>query len=448
MPAEKTGTAAKEPRFTLGEHLEELRTRVILCVICLLVCFIVCWIFKADLLKLAGRPHSLTMEGLGLPTNLNVISYQEGFFAYLKLCLLSAFFLAYPFMIYQAWLFVGVGLYTHERRYVKIFLPISFVAFVTGALFGYLFLIPICLYFLITILGSAVEPIITMSQYISLIFLLTVVLGIVFQIPLVMLLLVKIGVCRAEDYITHRRSILLGVFVLAAIVTPPDPFSQVSTAVPMVGLYELGILLVKPTRTSIMYAVGVVAVVLLLVFGVYSYFTGLELGRVGHSDGTVTLSGPRDESTRGLRRGAEVHTGGSSRTTLSLTDDTRVHVNQQSWLTISGKRTLNLHEGEILLNVREGGGTFVVSTPSGRVNVEEDVKGGGAGRGIAADIKARNDTLVVTMIRGIATVFAEGERHTVRAGRQLTLSPGGQPVDVDSITNWTEGILGVKEGAE
>ncbi|MGR3295374.1 MAG: twin-arginine translocase subunit TatC, partial [Candidatus Bathyanammoxibius sp.] len=218
----ETQIEKEEQSFTVGEHLEELRTRVILCMVAILACFVVCWVFKTDILLIASRPHSLTMQDLGLPATLKVLSYQEGFFAYLKLCIISAMFLAYPFLIYQAWGFVSVGLYPNERRYVKIFLPISFVAFITGSLFGYFFLIPLCLYFLLNILGSAIEPIITMSQYITLVFLLTLALGIVFQIPLVMLLLARIGVCNAEDYARYRKHILLGIFVLAAIITPPD----------------------------------------------------------------------------------------------------------------------------------------------------------------------------------------------------------------------------------
>ncbi|MFQ5957438.1 MAG: twin-arginine translocase subunit TatC, partial [Candidatus Brocadiales bacterium] len=352
MPVKEAATKLEEQRFAMGEHLEELRTRIILCVLGLIACLVVCWIFKADLLWVAGRPHSITMEKLGLPITLKVLSYQEGFFAYLKLCLIGAVFMAYPFLIYQAWCFVAVGLYAHERRYVKIFLPISFVAFVVGSLFGYFFLIPMCLYFLINILGPGIEPVITMSQYITLVFLLTLALGIVFQIPLVMLLLAKVGVCRAEDYVTYRKYILLGVFILAAIITPPDPFSQMSTAIPMLGLYELGVLLVRPSRTAVMYAAGIAGAVILVIFGLYVYLNMLEVGRIGSWQGNVSLSTAKVESPRSLRKGAELQTGKDSRATLSLAGGTHVLMNQESRLTITGKRTLRLQKGEILINLR------------------------------------------------------------------------------------------------
>ncbi|MEE9488113.1 MAG: twin-arginine translocase subunit TatC, partial [Candidatus Brocadiales bacterium] len=417
----ETRTEKEERSFTVGEHLEELRTRVMLCMVAILACFAVCWVFKTDILLIASRPHSLTMQDLGLPATLKVLSYQEGFFAYLKLCIISAMFLAYPFLIYQVWGFVGVGLYPNERRYVKIFLPISFVAFITGSLFGYFFLIPLCLYFLLNILGSAIEPIITMSQYITLVFLLTLALGIVFQIPLVMLLLARIGVCNAEDYARHRKHILLGIFVLAAIITPPDPFSQLSTAIPMLGLYELGILLVRPTRTSVMYAVGITLTVLLCASGLYLYITRIEIARVSASDGAVTISGPQDQSTHSLRKGAVIETKEDSRTTLTLTGDARVYVNvnQNTRLTITGKKSLRLERGEILVHIKDIDDSFDISTPCGLVVISEAAGAGEGDTGAELDVKIRGGSLTVTAISGVATVTTEEERRTVKPGRQL-----------------------------
>lgn len=438
MTVKEIETEVEEQRFTIGEHLEELRARIILCIIALIACFVVCWIFKADILWLASRPHTLTMEKLGLPITLKVLSYQEGFFAYVKLCLISALFLAYPFIVYQAWAFTSVGLYAHERRYVKIFLPISFLAFITGSLFGYLFLIPICLYFLINILGPGIEPVITMSQYISLVFLLTLALGIVFQIPLVMLLLARVGVCSAEDYVTYRKYVLLGVFILAAVITPPDPFSQLSTAIPMIGLYELGIILVRPTRKAIIYAAGTVGVILLTAAGLYVYLTYLEVGRIDSETGTVAVTTPVGKSVRILRKGTELRTGKDSRTAFSLGDGVRVYVNQESRLVVTGKGALRLLAGEILVSIKGHGNAFEVSTPSGLVSIEGNR--GTEERGAKADIRIHNGALTVTCIGGSAVITTEDERRTVRAGCQLTISPGGQPVDVGEITEWAEGL--------
>src|SRR3989338_10643884 len=119
-----------------GTHLEELRQRLIYSVIAIILCFILCWYFKVQILDMAKKPHKIAMEKTGLSTQLQVLSYQEGFYAYMKLCFISSVFLAYPFIIYQIWRFVSVGLYKKEQRYILLFLPISYLAFVIGGLFG------------------------------------------------------------------------------------------------------------------------------------------------------------------------------------------------------------------------------------------------------------------------------------------------------------------------
>ncbi|MEP9412501.1 MAG: twin-arginine translocase subunit TatC, partial [Candidatus Brocadia sp.] len=108
-------------RMPLGAHLEELRRRVVYSIIAIVFCFILCWFFKMQILDIAKRPHKFAMEKVGLSTELQVLSYQEGFYAYMKLCFITSVFLAYPFIIYQIWKFISVGLYKKERRYVLLF---------------------------------------------------------------------------------------------------------------------------------------------------------------------------------------------------------------------------------------------------------------------------------------------------------------------------------------
>ena len=142
----------------------------------------------------------------------------------MKLCFITSVFLAYPFIIYQIWQFVSAGLYKKEQRYVLLFLPVSYVAFVVGGLFGYFLLIPLGLQFLIGILGPGIQPIITMQDYVSFVFMLTVALGLVFQLPLVMLLLSKIRFITPDKFIAWRKYAILAIFIISAVVTPPDPF--------------------------------------------------------------------------------------------------------------------------------------------------------------------------------------------------------------------------------
>ncbi len=174
-------------RMSIGSHLEELRRRVIYSLVAVVLCFVMCWFFKVEILDIAKNPHNIAMTKANLSTELQVLSYQEGFYAYMKLCFITAIFLAYPLIIYQIWRFVSVGLFRKEQRYLLLYLPVSYVAFVVGGLFGYFLLIPFGLQFLIGILGPGIQPIITMEQYVSFVFMLTVALGLVFQLPLIML---------------------------------------------------------------------------------------------------------------------------------------------------------------------------------------------------------------------------------------------------------------------
>ncbi|HHT9131420.1 MAG TPA: twin-arginine translocase subunit TatC [Candidatus Tripitaka californicus] len=438
---------SEEKRLSLGEHLEELRLRIIICVISLIVCFFLCWAFKSQILWVAKRPHSLTMESMGLSATLKVLSYQEGFFAYIKLCLISAFFLSYPMVLYQAWRFVSVGLYRHERHYVKMFLPFSVVGFLLGGLFGYFVLIPLALQFLIRILGPGIEPIITMSQYISLVFLLTLALGLVFQLPLVMLLLNKVGVFTAENYIQWRKLAILGAFILAAMITPTaDPFTQTGTALPVMALYEVGILLVRPTRGAFLYAGGLVGVVSLLTLGVYAYLTLPAVGEVQRVVGTVEIFPKvKDNVGAGLKpaptkfyRGTTLRTGRGSKAQLFLAGGgyirkghgIRLYVNESSRLVLPGQRRVELLEGELLVAIEKDSGSFNVNTPSCVVNLENG----------EIDIKVFGDTVTVTSIKGSAVVAVGEEKKEVHPGHQLRISPGGEAVDAEKMIEWIKGL--------
>lgn len=437
---------SEEKRLSLGEHLEELRLRIIICIISLIVCFFICWAFKSQILWVAKRPHSLVMESMGLSATLKVLSYQEGFFAYIKLCLISAFFLSYPMVLYQAWRFVSVGLYRHERHYVKMFLPFSVVGFLLGGLFGYFVLIPLALQFLIRILGPGIEPIITMSQYVSLVFLLTLALGLVFQLPLVMLLLNKVGVFTAESYIQWRKFAVLGAFILAAMITPTaDPFTQTGTALPVMVLYEVGILLVRPTRGAFLYAGGLVGVISLLALGVYAYLTLPAVGEVQRVVGTVEIFPMVKDAGGGFKpaptkfyKGTTLRTGRGSKAQLFLAGGgyirkghgIRLYVNESSRLVLPGQQRVELLEGELLVAIEKDGGSFNVNTPSCVVNLENG----------EIDIKVFADTVTVTSIKGSAVVAVGEEKKEVRQGHQLRISPGGEPVDAEKVTGWTKGL--------
>jgi Tat protein translocase TatC len=171
-----------------------------------------------------------------------VISYLEQFYTHLKVAIIFGLLLTFPFVLYEAWKFVGAGLYKSEQRYVLTFLPFSMVLFALGAFFGYAILIPVALTFLATWGGADIDLAFTLGNYIGLFFTLTLVLGLVFQTPLVMVFLNRTGIVSVQGFRKSRRMAILIGFIASAFLTPPDPFSLLLMACPLVLLYEIGIL--------------------------------------------------------------------------------------------------------------------------------------------------------------------------------------------------------------
>lgn len=432
-------------RMPLGAHLEELRRRVVYSLISIVLCFILCWFFKVQILDLAKRPHKFAMEKVGLSTELQVLSYQEGFYAYMKLCFITSVFLAYPFVIYQIWQFVSAGLYKKEQRYVLLFLPVSYAAFVVGGLFGYFLLIPFGLQFLIGILGPGIQPIITMKDYVSFVFMLTVALGLVFQLPLVMLLLSKIRFITPDKFIAWRKYAILVIFIIAAIVTPPDPFTQSMTAIPMIVLYELGILIARPTKKGFFLLGTIVGGGILLLLMFYFYFT--------HKGGEVNLLDTRGEvqflhpegqewekvanHTR-FRNGVTLKTGSEGMTALSTRKGIDIGMDANTEVHIVDSLKLRMKSGQILISVKGLKTPLEIDTPNGRIRTERGT----------LNIVAKDFITIVTAVKGDAVLVTEGEEKKLLEGRQHKMSIGGEPVDIGAIINWSEGVINKSAGGE
>ncbi|MFN3532180.1 MAG: twin-arginine translocase subunit TatC [Candidatus Brocadia sp.] len=425
-------------RMPLGAHLEELRQRVIYSIIAIVFCFILCWFFKVQILDMAKRPHKFAMEKVGLTTELQVLSYQEGFYAYMKLCFITSVFLAYPFVIYQIWKFVSVGLYKKEQRYVLLFLPVSYVAFVVGGLFGYFLLIPFGLQFLIGILGPGIQPIITMKDYVSLVFMLTVALGLVFQLPLVMLLLSKIGFVTPDKFVAWRKYAVLVIFIIAAIVTPPDPFTQTMTAVPMIVLYELGILIARPTKKGFIFLGTIIGCGTILLVGVYFYLThkGGEISLV-QTHGEIQFLYPESKEWKkvsnhtSFRSGITLKTGSEGRTALSTKKGIVLGMDSNTEVHFIDPLKIQLKSGQVLVSVKESEAPLEIDTPNGRIKTNK----------ATLNIQAKDFVTVVTAVKGEATLLFEGEEKKLLEGRQYKMTIGGEPVDIGSIINWSEGVL-------
>lgn len=235
----------KNVEMPLTEHLEELRLRVAHCLIVLFGCLVVCLIDQEFYMSIVLLPHHHAMEILNLPATIQVLRYEESFFAHLKVSVIIALILSMPFSLYQGWMFVAIGLYPDEKNYVQSFFPFTLFFFMLGVLFGYFLLIPLGLQFLANYGGATVHVGFTLSSYISLFFVLTFVCGVIFELPLIMLFLAKINVFNTSFYLQNWRYSILTAFVIAALFTPPDIVTQILLAFPMILLYFSGVLLCR-----------------------------------------------------------------------------------------------------------------------------------------------------------------------------------------------------------
>lgn len=181
------------------------------------------------------------VEKTNKPVTLNV---QEAFLTYLKVSFVAGFVLASPWVFYQTWLFVAAGLYPHERKYVYIYLPISLFLFLVGAVFCFKLVFPFVLNFLLGFNRfMSVQPQIRLSEWISFAITLPLMFGLSFQLPLVMLFLERISVFDIEGYRSKRRMAILVIAFLSMMMTPADPASMLLMMFPLIGLYELGIVM-------------------------------------------------------------------------------------------------------------------------------------------------------------------------------------------------------------
>jgi sec-independent protein translocase protein TatC len=228
---------SQEKKMTLVEHLEELRFRIIHAVIAWVAASTGAYFFTPRLLGLfTGLVH----------TKLVFINPMEAFMAYLKIAMLLGFFVSLPFILFQILAFVVPGLEKHEKKWVLRLVPFAVLLFFLGFLFGCFVLIPIALKFFLSFATDDLVPIITIGGLVSFVLSLTIVSGLIFQTPMVILLLSIIGVVNSTLLREKRRYIILLFFILAAVATPtPDAFTQIVVAIPLILLYELSILIVR-----------------------------------------------------------------------------------------------------------------------------------------------------------------------------------------------------------
>lgn len=220
----------------IAEHLRELRKVIIWIAISLVVGTIICYSFFIEqAMALVTAP----ITDLGL--ELKFISVSEGFMAHIKIALLGGTILASPIICWQLMSFILPALYKHERKIFYVLLFFSVVLFVTGIVFAYFFVLRLALNALLFTFSGELIPEITADYYISFVLKFLLPFGIVFEIPLFVYFLSKIGVIKPEHLRKNRKYVLLVILVLAAMLTPPDIISQLMLAAPMYLLYEISI---------------------------------------------------------------------------------------------------------------------------------------------------------------------------------------------------------------
>jgi len=231
-----------DEKLTFTSHLEELRKRIIICIIAVALGFSVSYFFAEQIFSILVKPLK---EELPPDSLLIFTALPEAFFAYLKLSLFSGIILASPVILWEVWCFVAPGLYDHEKRYVYPFVTFSTLFFAAGVLFGYIVVFPISFKFLVSYGSELIKPLPSIKEYLSFSCKMLLAFGIIFELPLFVLFLAKIGIIDDKMLRSKRKFAILGVFIVAAILTPPDAVSQVLMALPLIILYEISILVAK-----------------------------------------------------------------------------------------------------------------------------------------------------------------------------------------------------------
>jgi len=224
---------------TLISHLLELRDRLLRALIAVFIIFLPLVFFSNDLFTFVARP---LIEKLPEGTSLIATSVVAPFMTPLKLALIAAIFVAMPYVLYQVWGFVAPGLYRREKRFALPLFASSVVLFYAGVAFAYFIVFPLMFAFLTTTTPEGVRMMTDISSYLDFTLLLFFAFGIAFEVPVAVVLLASTGLVKVETLKKNRGYVLLGIFVVAAFLTPPDAISQSFMAVPMYILYELGIL--------------------------------------------------------------------------------------------------------------------------------------------------------------------------------------------------------------
>ncbi len=239
MSEDEIFNEAGDEKLPFTAHLEELRNRLIISFIAVAIGFVISYFFKERLFDILVTPLK---DVMGEGDTLVYTGLPEAFFTYLKVAFLSGLIVASPVIIYQFWVFVAPGLYSKEKRLLLPIIFLSSLFFIGGSLFGYFVVFPYGFQFFLGFATETIRPLPAMKEYLSFSSKLLLAFGLVFELPLVITFMAKLGIISVEFLKRNRKYALLLFFVGSAILTPPDVVTQVMMAIPLMFLYEISIL--------------------------------------------------------------------------------------------------------------------------------------------------------------------------------------------------------------
>jgi len=230
----------ESPGLPFTVHLEELRWRLVRCIIAIAIGFGISYFYKEKIFDILMIPLLKAMNNHG---KIIFTGLTEAFFTYLKVALISGIMLAFPYLAFEFWMFVTPGLYKHEKLILAPAIFLSALFFIGGALFGYFAAFPFGFEFFLSFTNDHIEALPSMKEYMSLASLMLLAFGAVFEMPLVITILAKLGIVSPRFLTKNRKYAVIIIFIIAGVITPgPDIMSQCIMAGPLLLLYEISII--------------------------------------------------------------------------------------------------------------------------------------------------------------------------------------------------------------
>ena len=241
----------KNKKSSFVEHLTELRSRLVKSIIYLFVFFVLCYFFAEDIYSFLLDPYSEAVKGDEINRRMIFTALHETFITYLKVAFFAALFITSPIFLTQIWKFVAPGLYKNEKKALLPYLIATPTLFLLGGMLVYYLVMPLAIKFFLTFETSAqagglpIQLEAKVNEYLSLIMRLIFAFGLSFQLPVLLSLLARVGFIDSRYLKERRKYVIVIIFAVAAILTPPDPITQIGLGIPLLILYELSILSVK-----------------------------------------------------------------------------------------------------------------------------------------------------------------------------------------------------------